>query len=90
MPRAHSLRCFFATSALLASCAMGMLPTPALAAPPWATLIPFKKVDADPNKSYELEENRGPWMIMAASFAGSGPGASRWASVVPAMCFIVK
>jgi hypothetical protein len=41
------------------------------AAPPWATLVPFRKIDADPNKSYELEENHGPWMIMAASFAGS-------------------
>jgi hypothetical protein len=42
----------------------------ALAAPPWATLVPFKKIDADPKKSYELDEARGPWMIMAASFAG--------------------
>ena len=43
---------------------------PAAAAPPWATLVPFKKIDADPQKSYELDESRGPWMIMAASFAG--------------------
>lgn len=42
----------------------------ASAAPPWATLVPFRKVDADPNKSYELEEKHGPWMIMVASFAG--------------------
>jgi hypothetical protein len=40
------------------------------AAPPWATMIPFKRVDADPDKSYELEESHGPWLIMAASFAG--------------------
>lgn len=70
MPRAHSLRFCFATSALLASFALSMRPMPASAAPPWATLIPFKKVDADPTKTYELEESRGPWMIMAASFAG--------------------
>jgi hypothetical protein len=38
--------------------------------PPWAKLVPFKKIDADPKKSYELEEAQGPWMIMAASFAG--------------------
>jgi hypothetical protein len=44
---------------------------PALAAPPWATLVPFKKIDADPSKSYDLEEKHGPWMIMAASFAGA-------------------
>jgi hypothetical protein len=42
----------------------------ALAAPPWATLVPFKKIEADPNKNYELDEKQGPWMIMAASFAG--------------------
>jgi hypothetical protein len=40
-------------------------------APPWATLVPFRKVDADPKKTYELEEKNGPWMIMAASFAGA-------------------
>ena len=42
----------------------------ALAAPPWATLVPFKKIDADKSKNYELEDKQGPWMIMAASFAG--------------------
>src|SRR3954447_12628826 len=42
----------------------------AFAAPPWATLVPFKKVDADPKKNYDLEESCGPWMILAASFAG--------------------
>src|SRR5438876_10651354 len=42
----------------------------AAAAPPWATLVPFKKVDADPKKTYELEESHGPWMILAATFAG--------------------
>ncbi|HZN32757.1 MAG TPA: hypothetical protein VFB80_03030 [Pirellulaceae bacterium] len=46
-------------------------PASAQAAPPWATLIPFKKIEADPNKSYELEEKHGPWIIMAASFAGA-------------------
>jgi hypothetical protein len=50
---------------------------PAAAAPPWATLVPFKKIDADPNKSYELDEAHGPWMIMAASFAG--PNAEKQA-----------
>jgi hypothetical protein len=45
----------------------------ALAAPPapsWTKLVPFKKIDADPKKAYELEDKQGPWMIMAASFAG--------------------
>jgi hypothetical protein len=41
------------------------------AAPPWASLIPFKKgVEADPKKEYLLGENDGPWMIYAASFSG--------------------
>jgi hypothetical protein len=39
--------------------------------PAWTKLVPFKKIDADPNKTYELEEKNGPWMIMAASFVGS-------------------
>lgn len=43
----------------------------ASAAPPWATLVPFKKVEADTEKTYELEEKHGPWLIMAASFAGA-------------------
>ncbi|HEY2413028.1 MAG TPA: hypothetical protein VGI40_12335 [Pirellulaceae bacterium] len=43
----------------------------ASAEPAWTKLVPFKKIDADPNKSYELEEKNGPWMIMAASFVGS-------------------
>lgn len=42
----------------------------ALAEPTWAKLVPFKKIDADPSKTYEIEENHGPWMIMAASFVG--------------------
>lgn len=40
------------------------------AAPPWQALVPFKKVDADPNKEYRLTENDGPWLIMCRSFAG--------------------
>lgn len=42
----------------------------ALAAPPWAALIPFKKVEADPKASYELTDQHGPWLIMCSSFAG--------------------
>lgn len=42
----------------------------ATADPTWAKLVPFKKIDADPSKTYEIEENHGPWMIMAASFVG--------------------
>jgi hypothetical protein len=40
------------------------------AAPPWQSLVPFKKVEADPNKEYRLTEDDGPWLIMCRSFAG--------------------
>ena len=50
--------------------ALMLSPAVSFAAPPWATMIPFKRIDADPNKSYELEESHGPWLILAASFAG--------------------
>jgi hypothetical protein len=42
----------------------------ACAAPNWSALVPFKKVDADPNKDYLLTEEHGPWLIMCRSFAG--------------------
>ena len=44
--------------------------SPVMAAPPWAKLVPFRKVEADPNDTYDLTESHGPWMIMCASFAG--------------------
>jgi len=50
--------------------ASSIFATSAVGAPPWATLVPFKKIEADPSKYYELEDRQGPWMIMAASFAG--------------------
>lgn len=45
---------------------------PSFAAPPWSGFVPFKRVEADPEKSYELTEEQGPWMILATSFAGDG------------------
>ena len=42
------------------------------AAPPWKKLIPFKSIEADPNRSYWLTEDNGPWMIFTTSFAGEG------------------
>ena len=44
----------------------------AWADPPWASLIPFKKVESTPNKPYLLTEEQGPWLILAACFAGRG------------------
>jgi hypothetical protein len=47
--------------------------TAAQAQKSWTSFIPFRKsVDADPTKRYELTESNGPWLILAASFAGPG------------------
>jgi len=43
---------------------------PGHAAPPWASLISPKKVEADPSKTYLLTPENGPWLIMACSFSG--------------------
>jgi hypothetical protein len=67
MPRTRQ---FSRQTVLLVLLASAFVAPTATAEPPWAKLVPFKKIDADPNKSYELEEAHGPWMIMAASFVG--------------------
>lgn len=46
--------------------------TSAAADPPWSRLLAAHRVDADPEKEYRLTEANGPWLIMAASFAGGG------------------
>jgi len=51
---------------------MLFLADPLAADPPWASLIPFKRIDADPNQDYPLNDGDGPWLILAASFAGQG------------------
>lgn len=55
----------------LVAAALGALfPDGLAAAPPWQRLIEFKRVEADPNKSYPLTESNGPWLIMAVTFSG--------------------
>ncbi len=49
-----------------------LVPQSAKAEPPWKKLLPFDRVDADPRVRYEITEENGPWMILAASFAGPG------------------
>lgn len=44
----------------------------ALAESPLTMLVPFKRVEADPKKAYEMTESHGPWMILATSFTGEG------------------
>ena len=36
----------------------------------WSKFASFKRVEANPNKEYSLTQANGPWLIMAASFAG--------------------
>lgn len=43
---------------------------PAWGAPPLSSLLPFRRVEADPVQSYELRDEHGPWLILAASFVG--------------------
>lgn len=39
----------------------------------WTSFIPFRKsVESDASNRYELTEESGPWLILAASFAGTG------------------
>jgi hypothetical protein len=40
------------------------------AAPPWETMAPFKRIEADPNSTYPVAETNGPWMIIATTFRG--------------------
>jgi len=47
-------------------------------AEPWNRWL-LKRVEADPEKRYELTEAQGPWMIMAASFSGEGEGPEQQA-----------
>jgi len=58
----------FGVSAL----ALGMLGwlTTACAAGPWDKLLTSSRVEADPQKTYNVTEQNGPWMIMSCSFSG--------------------
>lgn len=42
------------------------------AEPLWAKLIPGKRVEADPNADYKLNDGNGPWLIIATTFSGEG------------------
>jgi len=40
------------------------------AAPPWSKLDLFHHLEADPAKSYPLDDGNGPWVVMAMTFSG--------------------
>lgn len=47
----------------------GWLTAGAVAAP-WDRLLTLRRVEADPDKSYPLTEENGPWTILACPFSG--------------------
>lgn len=61
----RTLLLFLSCSAMLAA-PLRLLP----AAPPWASLIPFRRIEVDPLNWYELKEANGPWLVLAATFRG--------------------
>jgi len=48
--------------------------SPVSGAPPWAGMLSFDRVDADPDKEYVLTADNGPWMIMASTFSATEAG----------------
>lgn len=43
---------------------------PLRAEPPWQRMAVFRRVDADPEKSYPLTDLSGPWLILVKTFVG--------------------
>lgn len=56
--------------------------TTASAVPPLKSLLPFRRVEANPDKDYTLSDSHGPWMIIAACFQGPQATAQAQALVV--------
>jgi hypothetical protein len=46
--------------------------TLANAEPLWRKLVPVRRVAADPSGDYQLRDENGPWLIVAATFSGEG------------------
>jgi hypothetical protein len=44
--------------------------TTAEAQRPWQTMQLFKRIEVDPNSSFPLTDQQGPWMIMCVTFRG--------------------
>ncbi len=51
---------------------LALAPSTAAAQFPWRRMGLFRRIKTDPNSAFPLTENNGPWMIMAATFAGDG------------------
>jgi hypothetical protein len=46
------------------------LPSTAAKAAPWENLLVLRRVEAEPDKPYNLAKENGPWTILASSFSG--------------------
>jgi len=55
----------FLTGVVLTSCLSATV-----AAAPWDKLFKFNRVEANPDESYRLTKENGPWTILACSFSG--------------------
>jgi hypothetical protein len=53
---------------------LALAAAPVAAESPWRNLMPFKRVEADPEKDYAVSEEDGPWMILAVTFGSSESG----------------
>ena len=62
-------RCLFVLSLMGQFCALGNRLT--AAQPFWQQILPQQKVEADPRADYTLDQQRGPWLILAATFSGA-------------------
>ena len=61
---------------MIALTAMALTAAPiAEAAPPWAKLVTFKRIEAKADASYPVDQEHGPWLILATTFRG--PEAQR-------------
>ncbi|MAT72260.1 MAG: hypothetical protein CMJ58_22365 [Planctomycetaceae bacterium] len=59
-----------ATTLALVALVVADVPFAAAAPPLWKQIMPRKRVAADPQADYTLQQENGPWLILAASFTG--------------------
>jgi hypothetical protein len=66
------LRGSLVASSVAAALSLGTAPVAVSAGAPWDIFGLGQKVEANPDKSYELTDRSGDWLIFAGSFSGEG------------------
>jgi hypothetical protein len=61
-----------ATSSVAVALTLGTAPVAVSAGAPWDIFGMGQKVEANPDKAYELTDRSGDWLIFAGSFSGDG------------------